>query len=171
MGDQLVKEHKQLRQTWNESQTWPGYFCQGSYSYAVNVGTDLDNVKVDLKDEGYLQITANIKNLFAGVQGAYRSKATLCLPQGGWLGVGSSWGEMVTQVHFGEEGLEGLTIKIVSTKIGELKLGRYVPKWFEDFTGGLVNRALSAVWNSRLGEWLNAKITDEVRKKIPKSEL
>jgi len=171
LGDQLAKDHKDLRAAWEEKQTWEGFFCEGSYHFKAQIGANLDKVKVELKDEGHLQVTANITGITALVDGAYRSKATLCLPQGGWLGVGSEWAELVTELHFGEEGLNDLSVKIVSTRLGTLNLGKFVPAWFENFTAGMMNRAMSVVWNSRIGNWINAKITQEVRKKIPKSEL
>lgn len=170
LGDQIVKEHKQLRATWGEKQSWSGMLCNGFYEYKLDVGATLEKVQVELKEEGYFEVTARAGEVYAATEGMYRSKATLCAPAHGWLGLGSPWAELVTKIHFGEDGLNDLRVEIVSTKLGTLRLGRYVPKWFGDFAAGLLNRGMTYIWNSRIGGWLNGKITAEVRKRIPQSQ-
>jgi hypothetical protein len=151
---------------WKEKQTWKGRLCTGSYQYTTFLKIGVKRVDFDLK-EGYGVVTADVENIYARAEGNYRSSATFCVPAGGWLGASIPWGRLKTEVHFDESGeLKNARLKIVSTQVGRIEMGRYVPAWFEDFFTGVVNRALVVVWNSKLGSWLSEKVTEQARKKL-----
>lgn len=168
LGGEFLAENQVLQGKWQEKQTWDGWFCDGYYQYDTQVKARLDKVDFELSDAGHMVLTAKVSDIFAGASGSYRSKATVCLPVGGWLGVGSDWAMLKSEVHFGESpDFKDVRLKILSTEVGRLEFGKLFPQWFEGFFTGVVNRALTVVWNSKMGDWLSGKITEVVRKNIP----
>lgn len=166
MGNDFLFENQRFDKEWVERQNWDSWLCNSFYSYKVSLSVGVRDVQIDLGENGAI-ITANVENIYARANGSYRSQATLCVPTGGWLGAAIPWGKLKSEVHFGDSGdLKDIRLKILSTEIDRIQMGRYVPVWFEDFFTGVVNRSLSVVWNSKLGSWLSEKITQVVRKKI-----
>lgn len=167
---ELVAGHQKLEGKWGESQTWEGWFCDGFYNYQINLQAVLKNLDLELTEEGTMIATADLAGLHAKVLGSYRSKATLCIPAGGWLGAGADWAQLKTEVRFGDSGeMKDVSLKILSTRFGKFEFGRIFPDWFENFFTGVLNRALTAVWNSKMGNWISEKVTQEARKHIPKN--
>ncbi len=161
-------ENEHIHGQWSERQTWSAWICDGSYNYRLLFDADLANMDLELTDEGYMIASAELNAIYAKASGGYKSKATLCIPTSGWLGVGIKWAKFKTQIHFGEDSdFKDVRLKIISTELGQLEMGKYVPQWFEDFFTGVANRTLTLVWNSRLGDWLSAKISKVVAKNLP----
>lgn len=168
LGNDFQWSHQKISGDWQESQNWDGWFCNGYYNYKIHLTAELKKVDLELTDEGFMVATADVANIFAKVDGKYRSKTTACLPMGGWLGVGTDSAQLRTEVHFGEGGdMKDVRLKILSTKLGTLKMGRLFPQWFESFFTGVINRALTVVWSTKLGGWISEKITEVARKQIP----
>jgi hypothetical protein len=170
LGNDFLWSNQKIEGEWKERQDWKGWVCDGFYKYNVQLSADVSKVDFDLTDKGYIIVTAELSNLVAKADGAYRSKATLCLPAGGKLGVAAPWAKLKSEVHFGQSGdMQDISLKILSTEVGRMEMGKLFPTWFEDFFTGVVNRALTVVWNSKMGNWLSAKITETAKKKIPKT--
>ncbi len=167
-GDDLLSSGKKIEGVWKEKQKWEGWLCEGSYQYQVDLTAVVEKVDFDITDKGFLIVTADLKEIFAKANGLYRSSATLCLPTGGWLGAMAPWAKLKTEVHFGDSGsMKDVRLKIVSTELGRFNLGKVFPVWFEDFFTGVMNRGLTLVWNSKVGEWLSGMITEEVKRRMP----
>ncbi len=167
LGNELLVTDQKIQGEWSERQKWDGWICDGFYHYKLFLTAGIKDVDFELTDKGYVLVSAEVKDIYARADGGYRSKATMCMPSVGWLGIGITWGRLKSEAHFGEGGeMKDLRLKILSTEIGEIKLGKYAPAWFEKFVTGVANRTLSMVWNSRLGTWLSDKISEVARKKI-----
>ncbi len=165
---QFLAENQELKGDWSEVKTWDSWLCGGFYQYKTALKARVDKLDLELTDDGHMVATVDLKEIHAGAQGSYRSMASACLPVGGWLGVGSHWARLKTEVHFGERAdFKDIRLKILSTEMGRLEFGKLFPQWFEGFFTGVVNRALTVVWNSKMGDWLSEKITEVVRKNIP----
>ncbi len=160
MGDELRFSQQKLSGEWTESQKWQAWLCDGFYSYHLALQGLIQKVDLELQDEGFVVATANIEGIFAKVRGEYKSKATLCLPAGGWLGVGTRSAQLKTEIHFGDSGeVKDIRLKILSTRFDRLEMGRLFPTWFEDFFTGVLN--------TKLGNWISDKVTEVVRKNLP----
>jgi hypothetical protein len=167
-GDDLLNSRKKIEGVWKEKQNWKGWLCEGSYQYHVDLAADIEKVDFDITDKGFLVVTADIKDIFAKANGVYRSSATMCLPTGGWLGATVPWAKLKTEVHFGDSGdMKDIRLKIISTELGRVQLGKMFPVWFEDFFTGVMNRALTVVWNSKMGDWVSGMITEEAKRRMP----
>lgn len=168
LGQEFQWGQQKLDGKWQEKQTWDAWLCQGFYRYDISLAAVLAKLDLQLTEKGYLIATADISDIRARAAGAYRSKATACLPVGGSLGASSPWAELRTEVHLGDSGdLEDIRLKILSTKLGRLEMGKLFPVWFEEFFTGVLNRALTVVWNSKMGAWLSEKITKIAKDHIP----
>ncbi len=169
LGDDFKQESRQLKGYWKGGDTWKGRLCDGYYTYDVSVGAVLETVDFELNDNGTISVYADLRDLYAGLQGAYRSQASLCIPLRGWSGVGTDRAEIFTEAIFDGENqdLNSLKVRVISTKLGALHLGKMVPAWFERFLGNTLNWALAKIWASKVGEWISDEISDIIKKKIP----
>ena len=165
-GD-FVIDNKEFHGNWKDARSWDGSLCDGYYQYAVQVRGRNESIDFQVKDENTMNVTADLRDIYAGAQGVYRSSYSACVPVGGWLGVTVDSVLVNGYAILGEESLQDIKIKITSTQFGTIHMGKWVPRWFEDFATDLTNRALKRVWASHLGDWLSGKLTDLLKKKLP----
>jgi hypothetical protein len=166
---EFQKENHKLTGKWEGGEQWKARWCDGYYRYTVDLGGALSTVDFELNDNGTIAVYADLKDLFGAANGVYRSPLSLCIPLRGWTGLGMDRAELFAEVKFRGDGenLSEIDVRVVSTKLGTVHIGKYVPRWMERALTNILNRALSKVWASRLGEWLSDKISDIIKKKIP----
>lgn len=171
MNDEIQDEVKHLEGEWKDAREWRGTLCNGRYSYRTNIKGDVTKVDLNLNEQGFVDAHAEIENIHAGAEGSYRSDLTLCVPFGGWVGIGADSAVVDARATFGsgEQGLKDIKLRVISTKLGTLHFGRAVPPAVERFLTAQVNRALEEVWKGRLGTWLSDKISEFIRKKVPEN--
>lgn len=168
LGGDFKFDNERFRGHWSESQQWTGTFCDGSYSYNIDLEGLTHSVDFEVNDENSITAKAELRDIHFGVDGNYRSSYSACLTLGGWLGVSTDYVKVRARAELGGgESLKDIKVQIQSTEFGTIHMGRWVPDWFESFVTGMVNRALVRVWRSRLGDWISAKVTEQLKKKIP----
>jgi hypothetical protein len=163
------KDNHKLTGHWKGKDSWAGRWCDGYYEYDVDAGTVVSTVDFELNDNGTVGIYADLRDLFAGAHGTYRSAWTLCFPWRGWTGIGADRAEIFTEAVFEGDGesFNQIRVRVITTRLGAVHIGKYVPRWFERFLTNTLNHALSKIWASRLGEWISGKISDIIKEKIP----
>jgi len=170
LEESFLRESKQrLDGEWKGSKAWSGTLCGGYYDYVIRVLGEVDSLEFDLGQGGAIEADGRLSELSFRANGIYRSQATLCLPLKGWTGVSADRARVRAEITFDGDSpsLADMRIRVLATELGTLHFGSAVPPAVERFLTGKINRALGWVWGSRVGEWLSAKITDIIKKKIP----
>jgi hypothetical protein len=171
LEEALFVENQTLSGSWNERTHWNSSLCSSAfYSYDLGLNAILDDVKLGLQEDGRVTAYARFDSIFGRAKGSIQNAGTFCRELKGSVGVGIEWAEISALVSFGASGtLEELAVQVTETRLGKVELGKYFPNWFENMITGVANRALRHVWQSRLGGWLNAKITEYAKRHIPES--
>jgi len=169
LANDFKQETRQLKGSWKGGETWKGRLCNGFYDYSVDAGAVLETIDFELNDNGTISVFADLKDLYAGLYGDYRSAASGCLTLRKSMAIGSDRAQIFVEATFDGENqdLNSLKVRVISTKLGTLHLGKKVAPWFEHFLGYALNRGLSMIWASKVGEWISDKISDIIKKKIP----
>ncbi len=168
-GRDFVMERNHFRGSWRDGDEWEGFLCNGYYSFDTGVSGDTHSIDFDLRENGDININAELRDVFFGAEGTYRSEASACIPLSGWTGVSTEWVTVRGVVSLGQElNLTDLTVRVQSTRVGPLDFGVPVPGFFEQFLRDNVNAALRAVWASSVGDWLSDKIADLIRQRVPR---
>lgn len=167
MGNDFVLDQKQFKGDWQDGKQWQGTLCDGEYQYKVNLNGETNKLDFEIADETSLIAFADLRQVYAGLNGFYKSSYTACLPMGGWLGVLADSVYIRVKVTLGGEDPTDVKVSVLETKFGTIHMGDFVPTWFEEFATDLVNRALVKIWPSRLGQWLSGKLGEILKDKIP----
>lgn len=170
LEDAFFMENQTLEGSWKEKTNWKSSWCsQAFYSYDVGLKGILDDVKLGLQEDGRVVAFARFGDIFGKAKGGIQNAGTFCQELKGSVGIGIEWAEINAAVSFGKSGtLEELQVQVTETRLGKVELGKYFPDWFENIITGVANRALHYTWQSRLGAWLNTKISEVARKAIQK---
>lgn len=173
LSDEIQHDLQRFDGTWKDSAAWKGSLCGGSYYYEVYGRADAEKIDFQLNEKGSVNVNGLFKNLFAKARGRYQGDYTLCVPMKGNYEAAIDDAEIDAEATFegAGESLKDLKVKVLRTKLGRIRLAQWLPDWFENFLTRQINRGLSQVWASRLGEWLSDKITEIIKKKIPDSKL
>lgn len=168
--DSQREETQRLEGDWKGAQEWSGKLCRSYYRYNVQMKGDIERLEFDLDEAGGLAMTGELRRIDGYGNGAYRSDYTACIPFKGGSKLQSDWAKVKAKVTFGGTGetLNDIQIRVLSTEMGHIHLGKAFPAWFERLFTSTVNKALGKLWASKLGDWVNAKITQYVKEKIPK---
>jgi hypothetical protein len=165
LGDEFLTENKKFEGNWEFYKSYRKGFCPKYYWYGAHVEAALKDVDFQLQEDGSMVVGASIENLYGKVSAEYESMGTFCVPLSAWLGAGSDLAKIRARAVF-DEGSELKSVKVEQTVLSTLHLGFFVPHTIENLATDLVNRALTYVWESRLGDWLNVKITKLVKEKL-----
>lgn len=170
MEDDLVYNEKEIKGNWGERESWRGALCDGYYRFDSNLTAAIRKVDIQLKDDGSLEFNADLRDIVAGVGGQYRSELSLCLGLKAGHHITVDWADAQAVVTFVEKGpneAPDVIVKVLSTRLGRIHLNAGVPRWMEDVLTNVVNSGLKKVWASCLGEWLNKRIAEIIKKKFP----
>lgn len=165
----MFLENQTFQGNWQERNDWKSTFCSSAfYTYNLGLKAILDDVKLGLQEDGAVNAFVRIGDIFGSAKGSLKNGGTFCQELKANVGVGIEWAEVKANISFGETGtLDEMAIQVTSTRLGKLELGKYFPNWFEDMLTGVANRGLAYIWKSRIGGWLNKKITEVAKKHIP----
>lgn len=171
-ADEFSFDHKSFSGDWSEHAQWEGTFCNGRSSYLVRIGGEIVEVKFKLMDD-YIHATAALKDVWGYLEGSYRSSYSACTTLSGWIGLSSDWAHLKINVYLNasEAATHVNRIEIVETNLGRLRFGLWLPDYLEEYATYLSDRALANIWASRLGEWINHKISEELRKRRDKKGI
>lgn len=166
-ADDFVFGESEFKGTWKDSQRWRGTLCNGHYVYDTEVKGHIEDVIFDLRPDQSVSVYGDLRSLSAYAEGEYRSKATLCTTVWGGHSVRAGRGEIFATVTFIDipgDPIPRAKVQIESTRVYDLRLVQGAPAFLNDFLNDLVNRALAKVWGSFLGNWINEKISDALKK-------
>ena len=164
----MMQEEKALHFEKEEVGRSDGYLCDGTHFFKVSFDALMKEVDFDLHEK-HLDAFIDLKNLYGRADGKYRSIKSLCVPVSGWLGLASDWARLEVRIHLEEQPnseLPKVRLEVLKSQVGTLHFGNGVPAWIENAVTGIVDRVLSEIWNTRLGDWIEAKITAQIQKKI-----
>ena len=169
MEEALFVENQTLQGGWKERTAWESMFCSSAfYTYDLGIKAILDDVKLGLQEDGRVNAFVRFDSIMGTAKGSLQNSGTFCRELKADLGLGLEWAEISAIVSFGESGtLDDLSVQVTETRLGRIEMGKYFPTWFESMITGVVNRGLSAIWQSRLGGWLNTKISEYAKRSIP----
>ncbi|MBI1860833.1 MAG: hypothetical protein HYR96_07945 [Deltaproteobacteria bacterium] len=145
--------------------TWEGFLCNGEFTYGGKTGGTMKNIQFKVKD-GYLEVMADARDIWLRLNGTYRSEASYCFTVRPWIGMNADWGTVVAKIYLNEDSETNPIDKIVITEseFGRMHFGSLVPEYVEDVVTGFTNQGFAEVWANNIGDWLNKKITDQVKK-------
>ena len=167
LRQRLITQGQHLAGDFQERKDWKSWACDAHYWYLVQAEGNLTDIKLNLSEDGYLDVFADIRDAYFRADGLYKSGRTLRQEVGGWLGAGTPRIQNWARVYFGEDITKDLKVQILKTQLDTLDLGSFVPSDVAMFVTGLCNRTLDSVWGSWLGEQLSAAITEQLKKKMP----
>lgn len=164
--DGLVGE--KFSKIWAASKEWKGALCKGGYSYTGNTEAILSEVQIKIEDAETLLLYADFETVSGFFTGRYKSGYSACVTLKGGMPFEITKAQALVRIHFDSK-TEKLSLAILETAFGHIHLvGSGVPRWFEDFLTKMVNGSLKYVWKSRLGDWINQKISKKLQESIPK---
>jgi hypothetical protein len=168
--DSFTFDQKYFSGEWSGGSTWQGKLCNGRAQYHGQVGGEVEEVRFQLK-EGYIEARGSFRNLWGHLQGSYRSDKSLCIPVAGWTGITSDSGFIRAHIWLlktrGSD-IPNAKVAIQETRLGRMRFGLWLPAYVEHYLTWFINRALSEVWASRLGDWIHLKITEQIKETPPR---
>lgn len=169
--DDFTVQKQVFEGKWADQQKWDGTFCDGMSYYDGRIKGKVEKVNFENTTADKLDVYADITNLGGSILGEYLSDYTLCIPLRGSYNLTVDRFELFADVEFVEKTgreLPDIKVKVRETRFTGIHLIQGAPRFIEDAITRWVNRAVKMVWTSDFGDWLNQKITEEIRKKYPK---
>lgn len=113
-------------------------------------------------------LKATLDNPYVGFQGSYQGAYSFCFPTNAWSGLSAESAEAFARVEFvdREDGRQEFKIHVYSVSFGLLHTGG-LPREVEENLTLLLNRGMTEIWQSELGDWLSQKISFFINKNIP----
>ncbi|NBT58551.1 hypothetical protein EBT16_07180 [bacterium] len=164
----LLEDHRVFEKVIEGKSEWESYFCKGVYSYRVMLRTQLKELDIDLAQDGSVVLKSVLHEPYVGFQGNYQGAYSFCFPISQWTGLSAENARVEAKVEFSEneDGRVSVKIKVNSVEFGRLMTESFSDPWEARMTD-LLNRGLSQVWASQLGDWFNSKISTIVNQHIP----
>lgn len=164
-------EQDRFRGDFETSDSWRGKLCDGSYKFKGLLAGRVAKLKMDLTEEGTVDVSAELDQISGNVSGNYRSDATLCVPLSKTLKAEVDWFTAEAKVWLipeGEEGAFRLKVRIQKTALGQIHFpSGLVPNWLEQLLTRLVDKGLNVVWKTQLGDWIGDKVGEYLKEKFP----
>jgi hypothetical protein len=156
----FLKENKKIGGSWYGGKNFtPDWCSRGFYSARAKFSAVLQTIKMELKEDNKMEITATLSQGYARVDGDYLGDLSGCWNVSGWLGVGTDSLDVRALVTVMEDS-PNVNVKVYQVKFGHLRLGRYCPEWLETWLTDSLNKTVVYIWETRLGDWLNQHTTD-----------
>jgi len=160
MSGDFLQEHKSLEGNWFGGKNFTPKLCpRGFYLSRAKIKGLFEKVKMDLSAENEMDIYASIVDAMGRVEGEYLGDLSSCLNVAASAGISSDRVEVRAKVTIPDNS-DKVSVKVYFLKVGHLKFGNYVPRWFEDLATDSLNQALVYVWQTCLGDWLNQRFSD-----------
>lgn len=165
LSETFRNENHVLKSHWKSNQEWKDWLCKGSYRYDVEFKAVVDQMKADPEHPESVLFDLTIDNVDSNLFGSYRSSKTLCIPFTGGLHV--VLGNVLARVRAVAVNVGGETkikVTILDTEFGTIHFGQGISSDVERFVARILNSAFRYVWTSKLGEWINSKVSEELNK-------
>lgn len=162
---EFYQDNQFVQNRWEGSESWEGTFCNGEswYTALVQAEVDQENLTFEITDRGTVMLAVALNRPYARVEAKYRSGYSLCVPVEGWLGVGA--GRLTTKAEMtfleNEEGQVRVNVEMRELQFDKIEVGP-VPEWLESRLTRIVNSAFRAAWTTRIGEWANRRLSEEI---------
>lgn len=169
LREAFLKEHRVFEKIVEGKSNWSGTFCNGNYHYRIMLKTTVDDLNIEVNEDGSLMMRAVVGNPYVGFQGAYQGAYSFCYPIENWSGLGFDKASLEARISFSEaeEGRVHLKVEITSVELGTLVTGGVLSKELEDAVTRSLNQGLSQVWSSELGSWLSQTISYYLNENLP----
>lgn len=163
-ADDFIFDNEIFAGDWSSIEQWKGSLCDGRSAYRGTVGGHIANIKFEMRD-GYIEVTADLKEIWGRLDGSYHSKLSACLTVSGGAGLSAEWAHLRLFVYLNTDERESRvkSLDIQETVLGTLHFGVWMPNYLEEHATRVVNGGLKAVWSTRVGTWMNDRITKEIK--------
>ncbi len=164
MQSDLTKEMQKVTWEWHTEDAWRKWGCNGMYNADLKGSVDLKSVKFNPKQDGGTEVLATLDNgdLYK-VEGVYRGASSLCFTVGISSHILLSDIKIVADVtQVGTEEVPQVKVVVRKTEIGRLSFGSHNSEWVNRLLTGWVNRGLSHMWQSTLGNYINQKLSENL---------
>ncbi|NBX91827.1 MAG: hypothetical protein EBQ85_01185 [Proteobacteria bacterium] len=168
LGETLTQGLRVFERVYEGNDQWAGSFCNGQYSYRLRVRTQINDVQIELNEDGSVLLNATLENPYFGFEGSYTGAYSLCFPTSAWTGLSADQIHASARIEFTdkEDGKVEFTVHVNSLALDRLHTGGLSGEAEETLTL-LLNKTLKEVWTSQFGEWLSQQISLYINKNIP----
>lgn len=165
---QFLAEHRVFKKVVEGKAEWESFFCRGQYDYRLLLQTQIQELEIDLEEDGSVNLEAKLWEPYIGFQGNYQGAYSFCFPLGAWSGVRAKDATIRAKIEFfeKEEGRVEVSIRIDSVELGVLMTNALAPSLEKQITDTL-NQGLREIWASELGDWAEQWISYILNKNIP----
>lgn len=164
----FLAEHRVFRKVVEGKAQWDSVFCQGQYDYRLLLQTQIQELDIELEEDGSVQLEAKLWEPYLGFQGNYQGAYSFCFPLGAWSGVRAKDATIRARIEFfeKEEGRVAVNVSIDSVEVGLIMTNALAPSLEKQITDTL-NQGLRELWASELGDWADQWISHVLNKNIP----
>lgn len=164
----FLAEHRVFRKVVEGKAEWDSYFCRGQYDYRLLLQTQIQELDIELEEDGSVLLEAKLWEPYLGFQGNYQGAYSFCVPLGAWSGVRAKDATLRAKIEFveKEDGRVEVKVKIDSVELGLIMTNALAPSVEKQITETL-NQGLREIWASALGDWADQWISYVLNKNIP----
>jgi len=169
LREAFLKEHRVYEKVFEGKSQWSGFFCEGGYQYRVSLKTTVNDLKIDVLEDGSLVLKAVVGHPYIGFKGGYQGALSFCYPIENNSGLSVEEAILEAHIHFfeTEEGRVQLKVDITSVELGTLRTSGTLSREMEEALTRSLNEGLSRLWSSHLGDWLSQTISFFINENLP----
>ena len=163
LAHEMLREKKELTGSWQSGEKWKGFLCQGEYRYTAALEGKLADLKMEVVEEKTADIRAEFTLVRGNALGSYRTSKFLCIPFRVGVNFLIDRVSVYARAHLVDVGaVSKIKVSVVSTEFGSIRFGASQSPVLERFVTRLINVAFRWIWDSRIGTWINERISEEI---------
>lgn len=162
---EVLQGEKAMQGHWRSDKFWEGTLCYGHSAYDIYLSGKIGKLEMEVEDPGAASVEADIVDVGADLFGAYKTQGLLCIPFNAGLQIEVDRIRVVATAKLvEEEGIPKIYVNIIHTRFYGVRLFKSVSPKFEEFTTRILNAAFNRIWDSKLGTWLEKKLSEKINK-------